>query len=170
MSTPLGDVAAEMAQLASTLIDRWSDRVATVAAKVEGGHYTADDAAGDLAANASLAVETGLMLASGWLDAIAILGPHPPVAASTPPLESPLAGAALTIEAPFVNLDGSGHLSPSQITIDPRQLDPQAVEFQLSAPAQGCEPGLYVGSVTATLPVPNQPPQVASTRALLTVQ
>jgi hypothetical protein len=170
MSTPLGDVAAEMAQLASTLVDRWSGRVATVAANLESGHYTADDAAGDLAANASLAVETGLMLASGWLDAIAILAPHPAVAASTPRLQSPLAGAALTIDAAFVNLDGSGRLYPSQITIVPAQLDPNAVEFQLTAPTQGCEPGLYVGFVTATLAAPNNPPQVAATRVLLPVQ
>jgi hypothetical protein len=165
MSTPLGDVAAGLAGLASSLVDRWSDRVATVAANIDDGTYTADDAAGDLAATTSLAVQSGLLLASGALDAIAILAPRRPVDARTPVLESPLAGAVLTIEAAFVNLDGSGALFPSQITIDPGQLGPHEVEFQLSAPAQGCEPGLYVGNVTATLG-----PAVIPKRVLLPVQ
>jgi hypothetical protein len=170
MSTPLGDVAAEFAELASSLVDRWSGRLATFAANVDDGTYTADEAAGDLAATTTLAVETGLQLVSGVMDAIAILAPHGPVDASTPVLESPLAGAMLTIDAPFVNLDGSGSLFPSQITVQPRQLGPHEVAFQLCAPAQICEPGLYVGSVTATLAVPSHPPQVATKRVLLPVQ
>jgi hypothetical protein len=170
VSTPLGDVAAELAELASSLVDRWTERLATIATNVDDGQYTADDAAGDLAATTSLAVETGLQLVSGVIDAIAILAPPKSVDASTPLLVSPLAGAALSIEAPFANLDASGTLFPSQITIQPRQLAAQAVHFQLSAPAQSCEPGLYVGSVTATLAVPGAPPRVASLRVLLPVQ
>jgi|SRR4051794_18675371 hypothetical protein len=170
MSTPLGDVAAEFAQLASSLVDRWTERLATIATNVDDGSYTADDAAGDLAATTSLAVQSGLQLVSGVIDAIAIVAPHKSVDASTPLLESPLAGAALSIEAPFVNLDASGSLFPSQIAIQPRQLGAHEVHFQLSAPAQSCEPGLYVGSVTATLVVPGSPPQVASIRVLLPVQ
>lgn len=170
MSTPLGDVAAEFAELASSLVDRWSDRVATIATNIDDGHYTADEATGDLAATTSLAVETGLRLVSGALDAIAILAPQQPVDASTPVLESPLAGAALSIDDPFVNLDLSGKLFPSQITVQPRQLGPNEIQFQLSAPAQICEPGLYVGFVTATLAPPNLPLQVARKRVLLPVQ
>ena len=86
-------------------------------------------------------MQTGLQLVSGVIDAIAILAPQKPVDASTPLLESPLAGAALSIEAPFVNLDASGALFPSQITIQPRHLAAQEIHFQLSAPAQSCEPG-----------------------------
>ena len=91
-------------------MDRWTERLATTATNVDDGQYTADDAAGDLAATTSLAVQTGLQLVSGVIDAIAIFAPQKPVDASTPLLESPLAGAALTIEAPFVNLDASDTL------------------------------------------------------------
>jgi hypothetical protein len=170
MSTPLGDVAAEFAELASSLVDRWSERLATIATNIDDGKYTADEAVADLAANTSLTVETGLRLVSGVLDAIAILAPQQAVQASTPLLESPLAGAALSIDAPFVNLDASGQLFPSQITIQPQQLAANEIQFQLLAPAGGREPGLYVGSVTATLTVPNQPTQVALKRVLLPLQ
>ena len=170
MSTPLGDVAAEFAQIAAGLVDRWGRRFADMATSMDDGTYTADDAAGDLAANTSLAVETWLQLVSGAVDAIAILAPEKPVDASTPLLVSPIAGAALSIEAPFVNLDRSGRLYPSQITIQPQQLAAQEVDFQISVPARICEPGLYVGAVIATLAPAGQQPQVATSRVLLPVQ
>jgi hypothetical protein len=167
MSTPMGDAAAELAEVASELVDRWNERLTTIATNIDDGHYTADDAAGDLAATTSLAVETGLRLASGALDAVAVLTRRAPPDAATPLLERPLPGATLAIQAPFVNLDGSGRLFPSQITIE---LDQDPRYYTLRGPTQGFEPGLYVGSVTATLARPNQPPQVQSRRVLLPVQ
>ena len=167
MTTPLGDAAAELADLTSALVDRWSDRLTTVATNIDDGQYTADDAAADFAATASLAVETGLTLVSGTLDAIALLTRRTPPTAATPSLERPLPGAALSIDAPFVNIEGSGRLFPSQITIVPDQ-DPRY--YALRAPTQGFEPGAYLGTVKGTLERPGQPPQVATSRVLLPVQ
>jgi hypothetical protein len=166
MTTPMGDAAAELADVASELVDRWSERLTTIATNIDDGHYTADDAAGDLASTTSLAVETGLRLVSGALDAVALLTRRAPPDAATPRLERPLPGATLSIQDPFVNLDGSGRLFPSQITI---QLDPDPRYYQLFGPTQGFEPGLYVGEVTATLTTP-PPTRVASRRVLLPVQ
>jgi hypothetical protein len=167
MTTPLGDAAAELADLASSLVDRWNDRLTTIATNIDDGTYTADDAAGDFAATLSLAVETGLVLASGTFDAIALLTRQAPPTAATPRLERPLPGATLSIEAPFVNIEGSGKLFPSQITIVPDQ-DPRY--YALRAPTQGAEPGAYIGTVIGTLPRPGLPPQVATSRVLLPVQ
>ena len=146
MSTPLGDVAAEFAALASSLVDRWTERLATTATNIDDGRYTADDAADDLAATTSLAVQTGLQLVSGVIDAIAILAPQKPVDASTPLLESPLAGAALSIEAPFVNLDVSGALFPSQITIlNPGSSRPRRSISSSPRPPRAASPGSTSG-------------------------
>jgi hypothetical protein len=167
MTTPLGDAAAELADLASALVDRWSDRLTTIATNIDDGQYTADEAAGDLAATTSLAVETGLTLVSGTLDAIALLTRQGPPDAATSQLVRPLPGAVLSIEAPFVNIAGSGKLYPSQITIVP---DPDPRYYALRAPTQGYEPGAYIGTVKGTLEQPGQPPQVATSRVLLPVQ
>jgi hypothetical protein len=166
MTSPFGDVAAELAELGSTLVDRWNDRLTTIAINIDDGQYTADDAAGDLAATTSLAVQTGFLMISGALDAVALLTQRGPPDAATPRLERPLPGGTLSIDGPFVNLDGSGRLFPSQITI---QLDADPRYYRLFGPTQGFEPGLYVGSVTATLALP-PPPRVASRRVLLPVQ
>src|SRR6266498_6075528 len=149
----LEDVVHGYTTLAEDLVERWSEHASTVATKLDAGTYDADSAVADLAACATLATESGLLLASEALDALAVATgrQYAPVIVDSDPFWSPLKGATLTLNGPLV--DGFGvRLPVNVINVIPPKLDPEATEFSLRANATGYPGGTYVGKVVASKP------------------
>lgn len=151
MASPLTDVVQGYAELASSLLRRWTDHASMVASKLDAGSYDADGAVADLATTASLATESGFLLATEALDAVAVLTgrqgkPHKVVST---PFSTSLPGAALELAGPLVSGFGS-RLPVDVISVEPRQLGPKATDFRLRANASGHRSGTYVGSVKAS--------------------
>src|SRR5439155_12409379 len=119
-----------------------SDRASTVASKLDDGSYDADSAVADLAACATLATESGLLLASEALDALAVLTgrQYAPLIVDSDPFSSPLKGATLEVDGPLVDGFGVG-LPVSVINVIPHTLAPDATEFSLRANATGYPAG-----------------------------
>jgi hypothetical protein len=148
MSAPLAQVMHGYARLASELIDRWDAHASTVAARLDAGTYDADAAVADVAKCASLAAESGFLLASEALDAVAILtgGQLRSHIVVSDPFSTTVPGAGLSIAGPLTS--GFGH-ALSLVVPEPAQLDPGATEFRLRADATGRPAGTYVGQVEA---------------------
>jgi hypothetical protein len=148
MQSPLAAFVQDCTKIASSLLDDWSDHASKVASKLDEGTYDADSATADLAVTATLATESGLRLAFGWLDALAVLtggprGPHQPFPATLP-------GATLAPAGPFENGHRSDSLPQGVITVHPSVLGPNETEFVLRADATGRRAGVYVGTVRAS--------------------
>jgi hypothetical protein len=149
---PLAYVVQEYAELTSSLLVRWSDHASKVATKLDAGSYDADDAAADLAACAMLAADSGFLLASEALDAVAVLtgrqGKQHMVVSR--PFSTSLAGATLELAGPLVN--GFGEKLPADvIVLQPPALKAKETEFRLRADASGRPGGAYRGAVKASL-------------------
>jgi hypothetical protein len=151
MGSPLNDVVKDYAELASTLLERWTEHASKVASKLDDGTYDADGAVADLVTTASLATESGFMLAAQVLDAAALLSgsQHKRHVVATTPFASSLAGATLALAGPLVSGHGA-QLPVHVITLEPSQLEPGETEFSLSADATSCRGGTYVGAVEAS--------------------
>jgi hypothetical protein len=140
MASPASQVVDGYAQLASELVERWSDHASTIAAKVKTGHYGIDDAVGDLATTTFIAGQSCFFVAAETLDAIAILSGtqrEPPYVESRV-YTSPLPGATLALTRALTS--GSGDTVPNAaVTLLPATLG-----------ATGCRGARYRGEVTAT--------------------
>lgn len=154
MTSPLAEVVQGYSELASFLLNRWTEHASNVAARLDDGSYDADSAAADVAKSVSLTVESGFLLASEALDAAAILsgGQGRPHLVDSVAFSSPLPGAALTLEGPLVNTLDTDHLPAAVVTIRPPQLAAAAADFALRADATGHHGGTYWGTVRATVP------------------
>jgi hypothetical protein len=166
MGSPLNDSARDSAELAASLVDRWSRHATRVASRLEGPRYGADDVVADLAATASLVAETGLLLASEALacagGGTGRTGPH---LVESEAFVSPFASPTLALSGPLTNIGGSDSLHPSVVSFRLRPAVGGVTEFTLRADATGHRAGLYTGTVVASLPVtpgtaPTPPRQV----------
>jgi hypothetical protein len=148
MESRLAQVMHDYATLASELIDRWEEHASKAAERIDAGTYDADAAVSDLAKCASLAAESGFLLASEAFDAAAILaaGRLNSHIVCSDSFSTSLPGASLSVDCPPTNGFGS---KLSLITLEPAQLDPGATEFRLRADATGRTAGTYVGNVEA---------------------
>lgn len=154
MASPLAEVVQGYSELASFLLQRWTEHASKVAARLDDGSYDADSAAADLAKSMSLTVESGFLLASEALDAAAILSgdQRQPHLVDSVGFTSPLPGAALSLEGALVNTLDTDHLPAAVVTIRPLQLAAAAADFSLRADATGHRAGTYWGTVRATAP------------------
>jgi hypothetical protein len=148
MESPLAQVLHGYAALASELIDRWQQQASKTAERLDAGTYDADAAVADLARCASLAAESGVLLASEAIDAVAILaagrpGPH---IVHAGPFFTSVPGAKLELAGPLTS--GFGH-SLGLVTLEPAQLAQGATEFRLRADATRRPAGTYTGEVEA---------------------
>ena len=154
MSSPLNDVLEGYARLGSWLVESWSAQASEVAAKLEAGGYDAKSAADDMASTASLAAETGFLLVSQALDAVAVLTGHQgePNIVCSDSFASPLPGATLSLAGPLRDVLHSDTLHPSVVTVRPSSLGPGQTQFRLRADASGHQGGTYLGTVLASTP------------------
>ncbi|HEX6712689.1 MAG TPA: hypothetical protein VF066_04860 [Thermoleophilaceae bacterium] len=154
MSSPLSDVVKGYARLGSWLVDNWSAQASKVAHKVDDGSYTAQSAADDLASTASLAAETGFLLVSEALDAVAILTARQgePYIVPSDWFDAELPGATLTVPGPLTDVLHAETLHPNVVTIEMASADPTETWFRLRADASGKDEGTYVGTVSASKP------------------
>jgi hypothetical protein len=149
MRTPFSDLARGYADLTSSLAQKWRAHAANVASRVERPGYKVDHAVSDLAATASLATETGYLLAAQAFEAVSVLAaPFEQHLVFSEPFESRLPGATLTVEHDLVNGLGSDTLPVSIIAIQPHRLQAGETEFIVRADATGRRAGTYVGRVT----------------------
>lgn len=153
MKSAFSEVVEDYTELATLLIDRWSDHASKVASKLDQRSYNADSAVADVAACVTLATESGFLLASEALDAIAILTgrEYQPVIVDSDPFSSPVPGAKLRLAGALVDGFGAG-LPTEFIAIIPPELGPNATKFSLRADATGRPAGTYVGKVVASRP------------------
>ena len=100
MTAPLTYVINGYTDLATSLLDQWSEHMSTVSEHLEDPDYDADRAAIDLADCVTLAAETGLLLANEALDAIATLGMRRANLVDSDPFEAP-PGASLALAGPL---------------------------------------------------------------------
>jgi hypothetical protein len=151
MAPRASDAVRSYAKLTSSLLERWSAHASQVAANVEAPGYDADSAAADLAACASLATESGFLLAAQALEAVATLGGFQDGQniVESQPFTAPN-GAALTLAGPLVESPGLDELPVSVVSIQPPQLAPTESEFTLRANAAGHRGATYVGTVEAS--------------------
>ena len=154
MDSPLSDVVEGYARLGSWLVERWGAQASKVGKKLDAGGYDAHSAAEDAASTASLAAETGFLLVSEALDAVAVLSGRQgePHIVCSDSFSSSLPGAALTVPGPLTDVLQSDSLHPSVVTIKPSSLGPNDTEFRLRADASGHRAGTYVGSISASKP------------------
>jgi hypothetical protein len=149
MTGPVSDAVDGYALLGKSLVERWNAHASAVAARLDAGTYDADHAVADLAKCVVLAYESGFLLASEALDAVAVLSARRgPVIRYSYPFQSPVAGAALSLAGPLTNILASDTLTI--VTIDPAQLGPDDTKFRLRANATGRRAGLYTGAVQAS--------------------
>lgn len=152
MTSPLSDVVEGYARLGSWLVDRWSAQASKVAHKLDGGGYDAQSGAEDLASAASLTAETGFLLISEALDAIAVLSGRQgaPHIVYSDWFSSSLPGATLSVPGALTDVLQSDKLHPSVVTVEPPSLGPGDTQFRLRADASGHRAGTYVGTVLAS--------------------
>lgn len=155
MGSSVGDVVQGYATLASSLLERWSAYTAEVAARVDATGYDTEDAVADLAAWASLAAESGFLLAAEGFDAVAGFtswqaGQN---VVTSQPFQAP-AGAALKLAGPLVKGGGLDALPVSVVSIQPPQLADGKTEFTLAANAAGHRGATYFGIVEASAGAP----------------
>jgi hypothetical protein len=151
MASRAGDAVQSYAKLTSSLLERWSAHASRVASNVEAPDYDAASAAADLIACASLATESGFLLAVQALEAVATLGglQDGQNIVESPPFTAPN-GAALKLAGPLVESPGLDELPVSVVSIQPPQLAPTESEFTLRANAAGHRGATYVGTVEAS--------------------
>ncbi len=151
MAPRVSNVMQSYTELTSTLLQRWSAHASEVAANVEAPDYDAGSAAADLAACASLATESGLLLAAQALEGLATLGGFEGEEndVTSQPFQAP-AGSTLALAGPLVKGPGMDALPVSAVTIQPSQLGPSQTEFTLRANAAGHRGATYVGTVEAS--------------------
>ena len=148
---PLAYVVQEYSELASSLLERWSDHASKVATKLDAGSYDADEAAADLAACARLAADSGFLLASEALDAVAVLTGRQgePHLVESVTFSTTLPGAELELTGQLVN--GFGLTLPVHVVeLRPPSLAAKATTFSLRADASGRPGGTYRGQVKAS--------------------
>src|SRR4051812_31158192 len=154
MSSPLSDVVEGYNRLGSWLVERWSAQASEVAAKLDAGGYDAKKAADDMASTASLAAETGFLLVSEALDAVAVLSGRQtlPHIVCSDWFACSLPGATLSVDGPLRDVLQSDTLHPSVVTFEPPSLGPTETQFRLRADASGHHAGTYLGRVLASTP------------------
>jgi hypothetical protein len=152
MPSPIPDVVQGYVNLASWLVDRWSGHASDVAQKLDEGNYDTQTAATDLAKCVALATESGVLIASEGLDALAICTGRQSqryIVESPYPFISPIDGATLSLAGPLTLGPGWASLIAQ---VRPERLDPGATAFKLWADATGCRGGAYVGKVVVSKP------------------
>jgi hypothetical protein len=149
MPTPFSDLVRSYADLTSSLAEKWRAHAAHVASKVERPGYKVDHAVSDLAATASLATETGYLLAAQAFEAVSVLAaPLERNIVFSEPFQSPVPGASLALDGQQL-INGFGDTLPASIVaIQPPQLKAGETEFVVRADATGRRAGTYVGKVT----------------------
>lgn len=158
----LTDVVEGYTDLASLLLERWSAHASKVADKLDAGTYDVDGVVADLTTTAALSAESGFLLASEALDAIAILTgrQRQPHIVDSVPFHTNSPGATLALADPLANGHKSDSLPTSVISIVPSALAANATEFRLRANATGRRSGIYAGLVNATTPGGVEPVRV----------
>jgi len=151
MESRAGEVMQSYARLASTLLERWGAHASDVASRVNAPDYDDADAGADLVACASLATESGFLLAAEALDAVATLGGFEGEQniVDSPPFTAP-AGAKLKLAGPLVEGGGLDKLPVNVVEIRPPQLAPSETKFTLHANATGHSGATYKGIVEAS--------------------
>lgn len=161
MGSPLADVVDGYAQLGTFLVERWRAHVSAVASKIDSGGYGINCAVADLAKSASLAVESGFLVASEAFDAAAILTgrQHEAQVSASQLFFSPVAGATLTLAGPLTDSLRSDSLPVSVISFvasavgvagQAYVLGAAETAFSLSADATGHRGATYIGKVVAS--------------------
>lgn len=142
----LGEVVDGCTKLGTWVLTEWSYQASEMAKELDARTYGADNAFSDLASAAVLAAETGFLLASEALAAVAILSRQERyIVART--FEAP-AGARLELAGPLVS--GHGHVLPvTLLSLVPSDLGPGESQFELRADATLRRSGTYEGTVLA---------------------
>jgi hypothetical protein len=151
VGTQVSDIVEGYTNLASSLIERWSELASRSASKADAGTYNAASAAEDLFAGTTLATEAALEWATRCYRTVAAIAGQ---GESTEKVQSQQfsasAGAALTLAGPLAKGPNMDQLPVSAVTIEPSQLAPDETTFVLCADATGHRGATYVGKVNAT--------------------
>jgi len=145
------DILEGYTNLASSLLERWSELASKAAARADAGTYDAASAAEDFLAGTVLASEAAWQWAEQCYRTIAIVtgqGNQADMVVSQQ-FSAP-AGAALELAGPLVKGPGMDQLPASAVSIVPAQLGADETDFVLRADATGHRGATYVGKVNAT--------------------
>ncbi|MGH9138440.1 MAG: hypothetical protein ACRD0G_15585 [Acidimicrobiales bacterium] len=141
----------DFAELANETVEDWTRHAKAMAAKVESGPYTADDAVKDLSACASVALN-GLV---GLVNlALETAGAKPEAGqddlkSETFTLETAVNDKrTLTLTAPLAS--GLSTNAITSVTFDPNPLGANERDFTFVANVSGLQGGLYVGKAAAS--------------------
>jgi hypothetical protein len=147
----MSDVVQGYADLASSMVDRWSALASRAASELDAGTYDAGSWAEDVTEGATLAAEASLCWTAETIDAFAAFagGEVRPNIVTSPKFRAP-AGARLELEGMLQKGPELPTLPAEAVRIEPPQLGPTETEFTLRADATGHRGGTYVGRVKAT--------------------
>jgi hypothetical protein len=155
---PLAEAVEGITDLGFWLAGQLGGHARTVAERLGGGSYTPDLAAADAARSVALGAAAWLRIVNEVIDAAVIVArpPKPNTPAVTVRLPGPFeVPCTLRLNGPLRSLFDPPDIIPRTcVTIDPRRLEPNQVEFTVTVDATR-RPGVsYFGRVTAT---PNAP-------------
>jgi hypothetical protein len=151
MGTRIEDVVHGYNALAASLLERWGERTAKFAEKIDDGKLDASTMTSELVSCTTLATQTAVELMEEALEAAIALGGARGdcEVVTSKPFAAP-AGASLKLTGPLQKGAGLGELAVQAITLQPQQLGPEETSFTLAVDAYGCRGGTYVGTVEAT--------------------
>jgi hypothetical protein len=154
-------VTAGYVQLAQELVGTWEAHGMEVAARLDRGHYDANELTADLAQTARLSARTAFLLAAEAIEAISILT-NPALSENivvSDEYHSALDGAAVTLTR-LLWLDGDDPTKSASRPLGAEVLLPPGpavvgagTTFRLQADATGYAHGLYLGEVTISAPL-----------------
>ena len=151
MENQNSDILEGYTNLASSLLERWSELASKAAAKADAGTYDAASAAEDFLAGTALATEAAWQWAAQCYRTVATITGQGSEAERVESQQfSAPAGAALALAGPLVKGPGMDQLPVSAVSIVPAQLSPDETTFVLRADATGHRGATYVGKVNAT--------------------
>jgi hypothetical protein len=149
-------VVAGYVQLFDTLVDTWGKLASKIAAQIDAGSMSTDDAASDVAEAGALGVQSWVLIVNEALDAAAVLGgtQHDPVVTPPQGFTAPAFGPGvaqvprtLELAGPLTFDLGGDSLPESAVTIAPNPLPADTLDFTVSADATGHPAGGYRGTV-----------------------
>ena len=151
MENQNSDILEGYTNLASSLLERWSELASRSASKADAGTYDPSSAAEDLVAGTALATEAAWEWAAQCYRTVAALAgqTESEEKVKSQQFAAP-AGAALSLAGPLSKGPDMDQLPVSAITIEPTQLAPKETAFVLYADATGHRGATYVGKVNAT--------------------
>jgi hypothetical protein len=151
MTYRISEVVEIYADTAKDLLQQWRALGAQVTTNLDSPPYTADAAAADLGATASLALETGVKLAQMGFNALSTLVGEYTDEISVMDLRTEYPGATLGWKKHLTR--GFGDTVPADnVKIMPSQLAGDQQDFRVRVDTTDCPGGCYIGWIQATAP------------------